>query len=256
MHQYLGQLSGKRVRVSRMLRQKDGGALLGQIIGIAGLVIVDRVRQRQQERWQAGGGHAALATRTANALHADAHGRIWFGYPGNLIAMLQHGKIQQFGPADGLAVGNVLTMFSRRGTLWIGGDQGLARWHQGRFVPLSDSNGRPFIGVSGIVQTAAGELWLQGVDGLFRIDAAALAAVLRGDQAQVSAERFDYLDGHAGAASQVRPLDTLIEAGDGRLWYATSASVGLIDPRQIPRNPVRPTPLILWLAGSMSNARS
>ncbi|WP_195763525.1 sensor histidine kinase [Duganella guangzhouensis] len=197
--------------------------------------------------WQAGGGHAALATRTANALHADADGRIWFGYPGNLIAMLQNGSIQQFGPDDGLAVGNVLTMFSRRGTLWVGGDQGLARLHQGRFVTLSDSAGRPFVGVSGIVQTAAGELWLQGVDGLFRIDAANLAAVLRGGQSRVAAERFDHLDGHAGAASQVRPLDTLIEAGDGRLWYATSASVGVIDPRQIPRNPVRPTPLITWL---------
>lgn len=197
--------------------------------------------------WQAGGGDASLATRTANALHVDAQGRIWFGYPGNLMAMLHHGKVQRFGPADGLAIGNVLTMFSRRGTLWVGGDHGLARWHQGRFITLNDNAGRPFVGVSGIVQTAAGELWLQGVDGLFRIDAADLAAVLRDGRERVAAERFDYLDGHAGAASQVRPLDTLIEAGDGRLWYATSASVGVIDPRQISRNPVRPTPLITWL---------
>ncbi|WP_373987756.1 triple tyrosine motif-containing protein [Duganella sp. BuS-21] len=197
--------------------------------------------------WQAGGGHAALAPRTALSLHADAEGRLWFGYTGNTMAMLQQGKIRQFGAADGLAVGNVLTMFSRRGTLWVGGDQGLARYHQGRFVMLNDSAGRPLAGIAGIVHTAQGELWLQGVDGLIRIGAAELAGVLNGGADRVVAERFDFLDGYAGAAQQLRPLNTLAEAGDGRLWYATSSSVGVIDPRRIVRNPVAPTPLITWL---------
>jgi signal transduction histidine kinase/ligand-binding sensor domain-containing protein len=197
--------------------------------------------------WQAGGGHAALAGRTALSLHADTQGRLWFGYTDNAMAMLEHGKIQQFGRADGLAVGNVLTMFSRRGTLWVGGDQGLARFHQGRFVMLNDSTGRPFAGVSGIVQTATGELWLHGLQGLHRIGAADLAAALDSGQQRVAAERFAYPDGHQGVPAQLRPLDTLVEAGDGRLWYATSSSVGLIDPRQIVRNRVVPTPLITWL---------
>lgn len=197
--------------------------------------------------WQAGGGHAALAERTAVALHADAQGRLWFGYTGNTMAMLQHGKVQQFGPADGLAVGNVLTMFSRHGTLWIGGDQGVARFEHGRFFMLNDGAGRPFAGVSGIVETAAGELWLHGLDGLVRIGAADLAAALAGGLDRVAAERFDHLDGYEGVSQQVRPLDTLVEAGDGRLWYATSSSVGLIDPRHIARNPIAPTPLITWL---------
>jgi signal transduction histidine kinase/ligand-binding sensor domain-containing protein len=197
--------------------------------------------------WQAGGGYAALAGRSAVSLHADTQGRIWFGYTGNAITVLDHGKLQQFGPADGLAVGNVLSMFSRRGTLWVGGDQGLARFHQGRFVMLNDSSGQPFAGVSGIVETADGELWLHGLDGLIRIGAADLAAAFGAGQGRASAERFGYLDGHEGVPAQVRPLDTLVEDGDGRLWYATSSSVGLIDPRQIVRNPVAPLPLISWL---------
>src|SRR6218665_2439199 len=40
VHQYLGQLRGKRVRVSRVLWQEDGGTFLGQIVGIAALVVV------------------------------------------------------------------------------------------------------------------------------------------------------------------------------------------------------------------------
>jgi signal transduction histidine kinase/ligand-binding sensor domain-containing protein len=206
--------------------------------------------------WEAGGGHAALAERTAVALHTDAQGRIWFGYTDNAMAMLYQGKIQRFGPADGLAVGNVLTMFSRRGTLWIGGDKGLARFHQGRFVTLGDGDGQAFAGVSGIVETAEGELWLHGGDGLIRIGAAGLAAARAGGTGRAAAERFGYLDGYEGASQQLRPLNTLVEAGDGRLWYATSSSVGLIDPRRIERNAVAPTPLITWLNTDSRRYRS
>ncbi len=197
--------------------------------------------------WQAGGGHAELARRPAISLHADAQGRLWFGYPANQMAMLHDGALRQFGAADGLAVGNVLTMFSRRGTLWVGGDQGVARFDHGRFVMLDDAAGRPFRGVSGIVETAQGELWLHGADGLLRIGAADLARGKADGRYRVDAERFDYLDGHEGAPALVRPLDTLAEAADGRLWYATTSSVGWIDPRRIARNPVAPTPLITWL---------
>ncbi|USX28534.1 histidine kinase [Oxalobacteraceae bacterium OTU3CINTB1] len=197
--------------------------------------------------WHAGGGHAALAGRSAVSLHADGQGRVWFGYTGNAMAMLHHDKVQQFGPAEGLRVGNVLSIFSQRGTLWVGGDQGLAHFHEGRFVALNDSVGRPIAGIAGIVQTAQGELWLQALGGLIRIGAADLAGVLKGGRNQVTVERFDYLDGYRGETQQVRPLNTLAEAGDGRLWYATSSSVGAIDPRRIARNAVAPTPLITWL---------
>ena len=202
--------------------------------------------------WQAGGGHAELAARDATALHTDPGGRLWLGYAGNAMAMLDQGKLRRFGAADGLAVGNVLTMFSRRGTLWVGGDQGVARFDNGRFVALGDSTGRPFAGVSGIVQTAAGDLWLHGLDGLIRIGAADLGAATAangegGGTGRVAAERLDHLDGHEGVPAQVLPLETLVEAGDGRLWYATSGSVGLVDPRGIARNPVAPAPLITGL---------
>jgi signal transduction histidine kinase len=197
--------------------------------------------------WLAGGGHAELAKQTAVSLHADAQGRLWLGYVGNAIVLLQQGVIRRFGPAEGLAVGNALTMFSQRGTLWVGGDQGLARFDNGRFVMLNDSAGRPFTGISGIVETKAGELWLHGANGLLRIGAADLAAVRAAGGNRVAAELFDHLDGHEGAPQLLRPLNTLVEAGDGRLWYTTVSSVGWIDPKRIARNALAPTPLITAL---------
>lgn len=189
-----------------------------------------------------------LAQRTAIALHADARGRLWFGYPNNRAAMLTaDGALHDFGPAQGLAVGNVLTFNSRGDHVWLGGDRALAYWDGRRFTNLRDRDGRAFMGLSGVLESAAGELWLHGVDGIARARAADVAGVAAGRSTMLPVERFDYLDGYEGVAGQIRPLPSLAESSDGRIWFATTASAGWIDPRHIRRNALAPTPQVLVL---------
>jgi signal transduction histidine kinase/ligand-binding sensor domain-containing protein len=197
--------------------------------------------------WQPGGGHAELADNAAVSLHADAQGRVWFGYPDNSLAVLDAGVVRRFDARDGLAVGNVLAMSSRSGQLWIGGSEGVARLRGKRFVMLGGDDGAPLYGVAGMVETGAGELWLHDADGLVRVASTAVTAALRTDVASVAMERFDYLDGHQGSPSAIRPLSSLSEAPDGRLWYASAGSVGWIDPAQIARNALAPTPQVTAL---------
>ena len=185
--------------------------------------------------WLARNGRSDLPKRTAVSLMTDAGGGVWFGYTENNLALLDHDKIRQFGAADGLEVGNILVMSRRGERLWVGGERGLAWFDGKRFATLRDADGKGFHGVSGIVETADGELWLHDVDGLVRIDAKALAGV-RSGAADLPIERFNYLDGHDGTPSQLRPVPTLVQATDGRLWYATDSSVGWIDPAHIARN--------------------
>lgn len=188
---------------------------------------------------------AQLAQRTAISLHRDAQGRIWFGYPQNAVAMLAaDGTLRRFDASRGLAVGNVLAMASRGQRLWIGGDHGFGYWDGVRFRSLRDRDGPAFYGVSGIVETAAGDVWLHGTGGLVYIAARALADAIAGQSGAVAVERFDYLDGYEGVAAQLRPIPTLTETTDGRIWYATTAHTGWIDPRRIGRNPLAPTPQI------------
>ncbi|MYM71721.1 hypothetical protein GTP56_05855 [Duganella sp. FT134W] len=198
-------------------------------------------------QWQAGGGHAELAPRTAVSLYADPQGAVWIGYPGNHLALVQGDAVRQFGPEDGLAVGNVTVMDSGAGHLWVGGDQGVAVLAGGRFTALSDAAGARMSGVSGLVASSDGGLWLHGADGLIRITAPALKAALAGGGQRLRAEHFDYLDGHEGKPAQLRPLSALTEAPDGRLWYATTGSVGWIDPARIDSNPLPPAPQITAL---------
>ncbi|MFS2005156.1 triple tyrosine motif-containing protein [Duganella sp. CT11-25] len=197
--------------------------------------------------WVAGGGEPALVGRRAVALHADAAGGIWFGYPGNRVEVLKDGLLRRFGADAGLAVGIVKVICMSAGRLWIGGDQGIAYMQGQRFIKLGGDGGVPLGGITGMVMTAGGELWLHGNDGLMRIGAPQLAAAVRPGASAVHLERFDYLDGHEGQPSAIRPLNSLAEGADGRLWYATSSSVGWIDPARIARNPLAPAPRVTAL---------
>ena len=194
--------------------------------------------------WVAGGGHPELVTSTAISMATDRAGRIWFGYVDNRIAVLEGGTVREFGASDGVGVGNTLAIVHGRDRMWIGGDRGLAWFDGKRFVALGEYGRGAFYGVSGIVQRAGGELWLHDTSGLARLDAAALATATTRRLPEVVAERFDHLDGHQGMPAQIRPLPSLAQATDGRLWYATSSSVGYIDPAAIPRNPRPPTVII------------
>ncbi|MRX06666.1 hypothetical protein GJ697_02320 [Pseudoduganella sp. FT25W] len=198
--------------------------------------------------WRPRNGRDDLPRMTAVSLLADTKGSVWFGYTQNHLARLENDRIRQFGAEDGLAVGNVLAMSRRGERLWLGGELGAAYFDGRRFVALRDSNGNHFRGVSGIVETADGELWLHDADGLVRIAARDLAAaVVDADGARVASERFDYLDGHDGTPSQIRPLPTLVAGSDGKLWYFTTSTVGWIDPAHIQRNPLAPTPAVTAL---------
>ncbi|MET0323214.1 MAG: triple tyrosine motif-containing protein [Duganella sp.] len=189
-----------------------------------------------------------LARRTAISLHRDSQDRLWFGYPQNVMAMLAaDGALHRFDTANGLNVGNVLVMNSRGHHLWIGGDRGFGYWEGQRFHRLRGRDGPEIYGVSGILENARGDVWLHGAGGIVHLLANDVVAAMGGQWATVPVERFDYLDGYEGVAAQLRPIPTLTETTDGRIWYATAAHTGWIDPHRITYNPLAPTPQITAL---------
>ena len=108
-----------------------------------------------------------------------------------------------------------------------------------RFVPLRPA-GEPLRGVSGIVETADGELWLNGADGVTRIPAAEVRRALADSGYQVQYERLDYRDGLEPPAQQIRPLPTAAAGTDGRIWFASEGGIAWVDPRRVRRNAVPP----------------
>jgi signal transduction histidine kinase/ligand-binding sensor domain-containing protein len=173
------------------------------------------------------------------SLLADREGQLWMGFAHNRIARMREGSLQVFGPSKGLDVGNVSALHQGRSGIWIGGERGLARLRGDRIQSLRARADSPFRGISGIVETADGDLWLNGARGIVRVPASAIEAVLK-DSPHAAYDLFDFLDGLPGVPAQFRPIPTALQAGNGKLWFATTSGVVSIDPKAIQRNPLPP----------------
>ena len=188
----------------------------------------------------------ALDSSMANVITADSSGRTWLGYPPGQVVLVVGDSVRVFQPEQ-VAVGTVLAISVYGNRVWIGGENGVAaldtRELGGRgtrfFTPVQTA-GEPLRGVSGVVETADGELWLNGADGVTRIPAAEIRRALAKPGYGVSYERLDYRDGIQPPAEQIRPLPSAAAGPDGRIWFATEGGIAWVDPRRVRRNAVPP----------------
>jgi signal transduction histidine kinase len=179
--------------------------------------------------WTKFGGRTDL---TAGSLIAftDQAGRIWFGFAGNRIEMLAGDRVQAFGPPDGLQVGNVTALYGRGPEIWVGGEFGLAHFEDGRFRAIHSVGKESLRGISGIVELANGDLWLNGLGGIIHLRRAEILEALKTPAYEVRGERFGRREGLPGLASQLGKLPTAIEGTDGRLWFTAYHGVVSLDP--------------------------
>lgn len=185
--------------------------------------------------WSKDGGVAGLPEGSAPTLATDAQGRIWVGYLRSRIAVIDHGKARVFGEPDGIQLGNVLSLLVDGGRVWAGGEYGVGWFDADGYHAMH----APLRGISGMARTPQGELWLHGSEGITRIAAPEVERVLAGagkDPHVVRFERFDAHDGLLGGAEQFRPLPSLVQGSDGRLWFSTASDIASIDPANIARN--------------------
>src|SRR5262249_9130056 len=138
--------------------------------------------------------------------------------------------LRVFGPNDGLSVGNVLVVAGRSPDVWIGGDFGLQRYLNGRLITINAVDNELLHGISGIIERANGDLWLNGITGLFHITQAEVCRALQDPNHRVSGELFGAREGLPGYATQIRPLPSAVEGTDGRLWFAVNNGVVWLNP--------------------------
>jgi len=202
--------------------------------------------------WTAYGGVAALPRGTAITIVPDRRDRLWFSYyiednPGDNVAVLDGERVRTYGVADGLQIGDVMAIHQGRIGHWLGGEFGLARFDGERFHSVRSVPGLPLEGITGIVETADGDLWLNGGPGIVHLTAIELERSRLDPSYRVHGETLGAFDGVVGSGAVLRPVPTAIEAGDGKLWFATSGGIYGIDPARRVHNRVPPPVLIRTL---------
>ncbi|HVO90117.1 MAG TPA: triple tyrosine motif-containing protein, partial [Casimicrobiaceae bacterium] len=163
-------------------------------------------------------------------MFTDRRARLWLGCTRNEVAVIEDGRERAYGPQDGLAVGNVTAIQGRGDNVWIGGEFGLQRFEDGRFRTLRALDDEALRGISGIVETSSGDLWLNGLGGIVHIRQSEIAAATKDPTYRVSGERFDRRAGLPGLPSQLAQMPTAVEGSDGRLWFSVNNGVVWVDP--------------------------
>ena len=178
-------------------------------------------------------------------LASDSVGRVWEGCRDNTIAMLEGDKVRMFTGADGVNVGNVEAIRSRKDRVWIAGIQGLQQFDGHRFATVAPADGSGFRGVKGVVATADNGIWFGETRGIVHIEEAETRRVEKNPGYGVKYQILDILDGLSEGLQSTYPEPNMIEGTDGRLWFATAQGVLWLDPKRVPQQPLAPAPAIL-----------
>lgn len=181
-----------------------------------------------------------LDERGPSASYRDPTGRIWLGYIGNRISVVDGERIQHYTQDDGIDIGRIRVIRGRGPHLWIGGELGLALFDNGRFRTVRTSGGPGLGTVSGIVEASDGSLWLNELRGVVRISPEDVRQVIDDPNHMVNYQVFDFADGLPGGPQMNFRSSTAIEATDGRLWFVTDNGLVWIDPAGISKNTVPP----------------
>ncbi len=178
-----------------------------------------------------------LAPPGPRRVAADPTGGLWLGLLGGDLAHVRGGQttVHKFNHPEGALLGQLLP--DADGSVVAATSYGLIGWRNGKALTLSQKNGLPCEQVYAIAFDHRGDLWLYMNCALGVLKRADMVAWKENPDVAVTIQVFDALDG-------VRPLSAPFVAGtrspDGRLWFANSVAVQVVDPDRLGRNAIPP----------------
>jgi signal transduction histidine kinase/ligand-binding sensor domain-containing protein len=169
---------------------------------------------------------------TPTALFKDSKGRLWAGFLDGRIAVLDAGIGHTFPLGEVGAVGVVEVFLESSVGIIAGGENGIAVLRGNQLQPLLANDRLSLSGVSGLLETKNGDLWLNGLHGIARISRSEVAAALKAPNYLMQSERFTEA-GIVGPSPQIKRLPTAFEDHAGRFWFVTSNALVSLDPYKL-----------------------
>jgi signal transduction histidine kinase/ligand-binding sensor domain-containing protein len=130
-------------------------------------------------------------------------------------------------------------------TLWLGvTSHGLCRLKNGKVFSFEATHVRLPQNIYGIVEDNLGFLWLTSSEGIFRVSRAQLNAVADGRAKDATVRWFDKSDGMLSAQCTGGQQPVATRSSDGKMWFATTTGLYVIDPVHLPQNDLKPNVII------------
>ncbi|WP_229260009.1 sensor histidine kinase [Duganella aquatilis] len=178
-----------------------------------------------------------------SALFTDKQGVTWAGNK-NLLTAFEQNQPRTYSAKDGLAAGVIKVIVANDGTLWIGGDENLQMFDGRTFTSLTLAGGRKISEVSGLVFDNGGNLWVQAIDGIFRVEREEVRKAVAAHSYTPRYRFFDSLDGVPGEPAQIFSLPTMRRGAGGRLWISGQTSAAWINTLVLPKPLPLRTPIV------------
>jgi ligand-binding sensor domain-containing protein len=176
------------------------------------------------------------ATARPTLVVVDSRDRLWLAATDGSLWMVQNGIASRFGSAEGLPHATIFTVHdSGDGQMWVGGDQGLSHFVNGRFETLSGSS-LPAARVLQVASDDTGDLWLGlPVVGFVRVNPQEIARALDDASYRLRYTVYTPSDGIAGEPDAFAGNGAAADR-EGRLWFVTGRGITVFDPRTLAGN--------------------
>ena len=180
-------------------------------------------------RYTVGDGLAGVPVR---AIFEDHEGTLWFGTANGLTC--RKGEIfSSFTASNGLSDANILALYEDDAhTLWIGTRGGGLNWlRDGEFKSCSTPNGLFDDTIFSILEDSEGWLWMSSIKGIFRVQKSALEKFAGDKTGEITSIFYGKADGLVSPMCNGVAKPAGWKGKDGRLWFATTKGVAVVDPK-------------------------
>jgi signal transduction histidine kinase/ligand-binding sensor domain-containing protein len=216
---------------------RSGGLWVGTGVG---LMRYDRNSVEWFSREESNGSHHVCA------VVEETNGTVWFGMHGGGLGCLTNGQVRLFRKEEGLSSDFIRCLhLGTDGALWIGTfGSGLNRLKDGRFARVRRENGLPDGVICDIEDDGQGFLWMSSYAGIFRMSKTELNGCADGKIQQITCKTYGLSDGLPTLQCSGGLQPAGCRSADGRLWFATSRGLVVVDPQNVQTN-LLPPPVVL-----------
>ena len=198
------------------------------------------------ERFRAYGVDQGLTGQAVRAICEDGDGSLWVATNDGLWR-LRDGTFTKFTTADGLSNSTTGALYpDRQGNLWIGTTGGgLNRFRAGKITAYTAQQGLFSNSIYEILEDDNGWLWMTSARGIFRVNRKDLDDLDRGAAPTINSIAYGKADGLASEVCSMVAKPSAWKGRDGRLWFATTRGVSVIDPNSAAKEDRSPAPVVL-----------
>jgi signal transduction histidine kinase len=177
---------------------------------------------------------------------------LWAGYIDGRIAMWDGEVGSIFTAAHSASLGPVEAFLESTFGLFVGASNGIAVLRGDHLQALLFTDPVGVRGISGLLQASNGDLWANGLHGIFRIPASEVTQALATPTYQMRTELFAEA-GIIGPSPQVLRIPTAVKDANGVLWFSTSGTVVSVDPNSI--HPSTTPPILSGLSTTVDGVK-